>query len=85
MKKKTCISRKVTSKTDFKKFFSELRKQYPLSVANYGESNDGYAYSCGCEYDCCGHLTRYSFNEINFKKGNGIIHAVITHSFDYNY
>lgn len=22
----------------------------------YGESEDGYAYTCGCEHDCCGHL-----------------------------
>jgi len=24
----------------------------------YGVSEKGYAYRCGCEHDCCGHLVR---------------------------
>lgn len=85
MNVKKSISKKITTKEMFKSFYQKLRIENPKVIANYGRSSDGYAYSCGCSHDCCGHKTRYSYNEITFKRKGNLIHAIVSHSFDFNY
>lgn len=45
------------SKLAFKRVMSEIRKEYPKRWNRYGTSANGYAYSCGHEWDCCGCLS----------------------------
>jgi hypothetical protein len=52
----------------------------------YGISPNGYAYSCGCEHDCCGCLCSERM-EIEFKKefNSENFKVILTHSQSFNY
>jgi len=53
--------------------------------APYGISENGYAYNCGCEHDCCGCLCGESM-QITFDKINESLHKVIIrYSASFNY
>ena len=85
MKTRVSIAKKINSKGDFKKFYASIRENHPKVVPNYGLDSQDRHMSCGCDGDCCGHLTRLSYNNVDFKRKNGVVYAIVTHEFYYNH
>ena len=53
--------------------------------APYGYSQNGYAYNCGCEHDCCGCLIGERMSLIFTSVTPTIKKVVIQHSASFNY
>ncbi len=81
-----------------RKFFGRMTKKRYKSIlkyvrdfnyeasAPYGRSPNGYAYRCGCEHDCCGHLVREGI-DVDIKRilNTPIFLITLTHSQSFNY
>jgi hypothetical protein len=53
----TVSTRQLTgslTKNRYKTIKSAVRRFNKQNEAPYGYSRNGYAYTCGCEHDCCG-------------------------------
>lgn len=65
----------------------QLLRAYTRSTpdrAPYGISPAGYAYTCGCEHDCCGHLVSESMALIIEPEGN-LFKITIKYLASFNY
>jgi hypothetical protein len=61
-----------------------VRKYNRDNSALYGVSPNGYAYTCGCERDCCGCLTRTRM-DVDFQNFGryAIITLFVSESYNY--
>jgi len=54
-------------------------------AAPYGRSQNGYAYRCGCEHDCCGCMTGESLDLDLITIGVNRVQIKITYTIGFNY
>lgn len=78
------ISGRLTRKR-YELISKAVRKWNNEHSAPYGRSQNGYAYNCGCEYDCCGCMTGESLYLNLTTIGVNRVQIKITYSIGFNY